>query len=233
MKDNINISINKPCGQNFENFQSTDKGGYCNSCKKEVIDFRNLTDKEIGVFFNKNQNKTCGVFLEKQLKSYSGNQFNDKRSFYKSLFGFSLLSIFTLNDGFSQTTEKDTINYEIKNIETKNSKQSKTEQEITKGFIFDELGPLAGASITVKNSNLYTNTDFDGNFIFNKKLNVGDIIIVSYIGVKTKEYTISDLSKINISVESYFDGCIIMGEVGVKKVYKSKKTFFQKLKDIF
>ena len=74
MKDNINISINKPCGQNFENFQSTDKGGYCNSCKKEVIDFRNLTDKEIGVFFNKNQNKTCGVFLEKQLKSYSGNQ---------------------------------------------------------------------------------------------------------------------------------------------------------------
>ncbi len=166
-------------------------------------------------------------------KLASGNQLNDKRSFYKSLFGFSLLSIFTLNEGFSQTTKKDTINYEIKNTETKNSKQSKTEQEITKGFVFDELGPLAGASITVKNTNLYTNTDFDGNFIFNKKLNVGDIIIVSYIGVKTKEYTISDLSKINISVESYFDGCIIMGEVGVKKVYKSKKTFFQKLKDIF
>ena len=121
----------------------------------------------------------------------------------------------------------------LKNTEIKNSKQSKTEQEITKGFVFDELGPLAGASISVKNTDLYTNTDFDGNFIFNKKLNVGDIIIVSYIGVKTKEYTISDLSKINISVESYFDGCIIMGEVGVKKVYKSKKTFFQKLKDIF
>jgi len=233
----INISIDKPCNQNFENFRSTDKGGYCNSCKKEVLDFRKLTNNEIVDFFNKKQNKTCGVFLEKQLKNYSegylDNNYNGKKSFYKSLLGISILSLFTYNEGFGQKTDKDTISYEINNIETINSKQNKTEQETTNGFVFDELGPLAGANISLKNTDLNTNTDFDGNFIFNKKLNAGDVIIVSYIGVKTKEYIISDPFKINISVESYFEGCFVMGEVDVKKVYKSKRTFFQRLKDIF
>jgi hypothetical protein len=32
--------------------------------------------------------------------------------------------------------------------------------------------------------------------VFNKKLNIGDVIIISYIGFKTKEYTIKDLKKI-------------------------------------
>lgn len=237
MTKKINISINKPCNQNFENFKSTDKGGYCNSCKKEVLDFRNLTDNEIVDFFSKNQNQTCGVFLEKQLKNYSesylGSNYNGKKAFFRSLLGVSVLSLFTYNEGFSQTSEKDTISYEIKNIETKNSKQSKIEQEITKGFVFDELGPLAGASVTVKNTNLSTSTDFDGNFMFSKKLNVGDIIIVSYIGFKTKEYAISDVLKIDIAMDSYSDELFMIGEVNLKKAYKSKKTFFQKLKDIF
>ncbi|MCW1147006.1 carboxypeptidase-like regulatory domain-containing protein [Flavobacterium lacisediminis] len=237
IKDKVNISINRPCSQKFENFERTDKGGYCNSCRKEVLDFRNFTDNEIVDFFSKNQQKTCGVFLEKQLKnyceSYLDSNHKSKKVFYKSLLGVSFLSLFTFNEGFSQTTEKETINHEIKNIEAKNSKQNIAEQEITKGFVFDELGPIAGASVTVKNTNLSTSTDFDGNFIFNKKLNVGDVIIVSYIGFKTKEFTISDLMKIDIAMDSYSGELIMVGEVDVKKVYKSKKTFFQRIKDIF
>lgn len=239
MKDKVNISINRPCSQNFENFERTDKGGYCNSCRKEVLDFRNFTDNEIVDFFSKNQQKTCGVFLENQLKNYSesylNNNINERKSFYRGLLGFSVLSMFTFNQGYSQNTEKDTISNEIRKVENNNFKKNIKEQEITKGFVFDELGPIAGASVTVKNTNLSTSTDFDGNFIFNKKLNVGDVIIVSYIGFKTKEFTISDVMKIDIAMDSYsYTGeFIMMGEVDVKKVYKSKKTFFQRIKDIF
>lgn len=237
MTKKISISINKPCNLNFENFKSTDKGGYCNSCKKEVLDFRNLTENEIVDFFSKSQNQTCGVFLEKQLKNYSksylDSNHNSKKTFYRSLLGVSVLSLFTFNEGFSQTIEKENISLEINNIETKISENNIAQQEITKGLVFDELGPLAGASVTLKNTNLSTSTDFDGNFVFNKKLNIGDVIIISYIGFKTKEYTITDLKKIEIAMDLYSGELIIMGEVDVKKVFKSKKTFFQRIKDIF
>ena len=175
--------------------------------------------------------------LEKQLKNYSksylDSNHNSKKTFYRSLLGVSVLSLFTFNEGFSQTIEKENISLEINNIETKISENNIAQQEITKGLVFDELGPLAGASVTLKNTNLSTSTDFDGNFVFNKKLNIGDVIIISYIGFKTKEYTIKDLKKIEIAMDLYSGELIMMGEVDVKKVFKSKKTFFQRIKDVF
>ena len=48
-----------------------------------------------------------------------------------------------------------------------------------------------------------------------------------------KEYTIKDLKKIEIAMDLYSGELIMMGEVDVKKVFKSKKTFFQRIKDIF
>ena len=46
MNSKINISIKKPCSENFNNFQNTTKGGYCSSCKKEVTDFTAMTDQD-------------------------------------------------------------------------------------------------------------------------------------------------------------------------------------------
>ena len=105
-------------------------------------------------------------------------------------------------------------------------------QNIT-GKVSDSNGPIPGASVTEKGTTNSAQTDFDGNFIFNKKLIVGDVIIVSYIGFKTKEFTISDIMKIDIAMDSYSGELIMVGEVDVKKVYKSKKTFFQRIKDVF
>jgi TonB-linked SusC/RagA family outer membrane protein len=57
-------------------------------------------------------------------------------------------------------------------------------------------GPLEGATIKVKGSVRSVITDAKGNF--NITLNVGDIIIVTYVGFKTRELTISNSTDLNI-----------------------------------
>ncbi|WP_405269611.1 SusC/RagA family TonB-linked outer membrane protein [Cellulophaga sp. Ld12] len=58
---------------------------------------------------------------------------------------------------------------------------------------------LPGVNVVVKNQTRGTTTDFDGNFTIDK-LNVGDVLVVSYIGYTTKEIAIKDSNFITISL---------------------------------
>ncbi len=56
------------------------------------------------------------------------------------------------------------------------------------GTVLDEDGaPLPGASVVVKGTTTGSTTDFDGKFSINAE--VGDTLVVSYIGFETKEVT--------------------------------------------
>jgi hypothetical protein len=75
-----------------------------------------MNDQEILNYFSRNESKTCGLFLESQLKTYSNPDYltSKKKSnpFISSIFGFSLLSVLCYNNGFSQ--EKTKINETLK-----------------------------------------------------------------------------------------------------------------------
>lgn len=53
MKKSLHISVKQPCSENFANFKRTERGGFCNSCQKEVVDFTKLSDLEIVEHFTK------------------------------------------------------------------------------------------------------------------------------------------------------------------------------------
>lgn len=59
--------------------------------------------------------------------------------------------------------------------------------QITGTVLDDEGAPLPGASVVVKGTTTGATTDFDGNFSINAE--VGDALMVSYIGFETKEVT--------------------------------------------
>lgn len=68
------------------------------------------------------------------------------------------------------------------------------------GTITDEEGtPLAGASIVKKGTQVGTTSDFDGNYSISA--DIGDTLVVSYIGYDTKEVVISGV-QMNISLNS-------------------------------
>ncbi|TXE06289.1 TonB-dependent receptor [Seonamhaeicola algicola] len=73
-------------------------------------------------------------------------------------------------------------------------------QKSIKGTISDSSGPLPGANIIVKNTSNGTQTDFDGNFTLNN-VNNSDILVISFLGYKTKEVTVGNQTTLNIALE--------------------------------
>lgn len=67
------------------------------------------------------------------------------------------------------------------------------------GVVKDDLGPVAGASISIKGTNNGTITDSEGKFTI-KGINQGDVIIVSFIGYVSQEITYTGQSVISIQL---------------------------------
>ena len=47
----FHIDIPTPCKEGWQNMAPTEKGAFCNSCQKEVIDFTQKTPAEIANYF--------------------------------------------------------------------------------------------------------------------------------------------------------------------------------------
>jgi hypothetical protein len=68
MSKKLHLQIPTPCHENWENMTQVDKGRFCTSCEKNVIDFSNMSDREIAMFFKKSPTgSVCGRFIEDQL----------------------------------------------------------------------------------------------------------------------------------------------------------------------
>ncbi len=218
MNNAIKLDIKSPCSEDFNKFKSTEKGGFCATFTKEVIDFSKMNSEEIINYFNtKNTDNTCGRFKSKQLTTH---QIPVKRSKLSWLTGIGLacLSFFSFGTANAQvkTTENNT-------IESASSKENLT----IKGTITDQDGiPLPSANVLLEGTSIGTSTDFDGNFEFPQKLKKGDVLQISYVGYEPKKIVIDGKSKdqtIQLNINLNVGSVIMMGKVSSKKLYKSKK----------
>ncbi|MDX2301634.1 MAG: carboxypeptidase-like regulatory domain-containing protein [Microscillaceae bacterium] len=242
MKTNFRLNINKPCSEKFSEFQSTDTGGFCLTCQKEVIDFTEMNEHEIIQYFKNNQqHKTCGYLRTSQLKTYL-EIIPSKRKQHYQLFGlglisFSLVSLFSISNSQAQAPQKSTAVLTHQNISNKvqntNSEADKDEHIVEGVVVDEENNPVPGVAIVLKNSNTGTQTDIDGKFKFPIPLKSGDILIFSSVGFETKKFVVEENTSntINITLKIYY--CVLMGEVVADGAYSSKVSFWQKLKRVF
>jgi hypothetical protein len=63
----INLTIPKPCHENWDQMSDVQKRKFCNACQKVVIDFTNMSDRELANFFKKTTGSVCGKFKDDQL----------------------------------------------------------------------------------------------------------------------------------------------------------------------
>lgn len=68
------------------------------------------------------------------------------------------------------------------------------------GTVSDESGPLPGVTILKKGTTQGTETDFDGNYSIQAK--TGDVLVFSFVGMKTAERTVGASNQINIVLET-------------------------------
>jgi protocatechuate 3,4-dioxygenase beta subunit len=68
MSKKIQLSIPKPCHEDWNVMTPVEKGKFCGSCQKQVVDFSNMSDRDIAQFFKKpSTGSVCGRFMTDQL----------------------------------------------------------------------------------------------------------------------------------------------------------------------
>lgn len=63
----IHLSIPKPCHEDWDAMTQADKGRFCGSCQKTVIDFTGMSDRQLIAFFKKPPSSVCGRVYNDQL----------------------------------------------------------------------------------------------------------------------------------------------------------------------
>jgi hypothetical protein len=68
MSKKIQLTIPKPCHENWDNMSSVQQGKFCGSCQKQVVDFISMSDRQVAEFFKKpSTGSVCGRFMTDQL----------------------------------------------------------------------------------------------------------------------------------------------------------------------
>jgi hypothetical protein len=95
MKSTYKLSIPKPCHENWSEMTPNDKGRFCQSCSKTVVDFTHMKTNDIQEFIRNNKDqRICGHIRQNQLDAInlqiSDTVFEQTMSFHK-LFLLALL----------------------------------------------------------------------------------------------------------------------------------------------
>lgn len=227
------ITIPQPCSENWNVMNPTQKGAFCKSCEKEVIDFTHTTPYNLSKKLEQGEN-ICGRFkpeqLDTPLPSISQNQW--KRN--TIALGFtSLLAI------SAPLVAQEKPIQPIHTMETPLTVMGGlsiapiiTDSITITGNIhdMDALG-LPGASIIIKGTKIGTQADFDGNFnlSLNNFYRESEItLIISYIGFETIEKSVNlntDFVELTLS-ELEED---IMGELVIIR----KQNIFRRIGNLF
>ena len=69
MSKKLQLSIPTPCHENWDAMTPVEKGKFCGSCQKQVVDFSNMSDRQVAEFFKKpSTGSVCGRFMSDQLE---------------------------------------------------------------------------------------------------------------------------------------------------------------------
>ncbi|WBX70507.1 SusC/RagA family TonB-linked outer membrane protein [Tenacibaculum retecalamus] len=83
-----------------------------------------------------------------------------------------------------------------------------------------DKGPLPGVSVIISNTAIGAETNFDGKYSI--KATKGDVLVFSFVGMKTKSVTVNDVNVIDVSLENgnVLDEVVVTA-LGVKKEKKA------------
>jgi len=225
MKNSITLSIPQTCAEKWSSFTPTAQGGWCGSCKKEVVDFTSMSDQQIIDYFSKSAEATCGRFQVSQLKTYSSPSLAVKPGwmFLKAgMLGLFLALVPNPSSALPPLTSLTSENHFLGFIDI-SSKQVLPQPFVRiSGIVTSEEdgSRMVGVNIVLKGTTLGTVTNEKGQFQFERELREGDVLQFSFIGFATQEYVVPAGGTGPLTIVMKYDfNTMMMGEVVAGKVY--------------
>lgn len=226
MNTQKSLVIASPCHANWNKMSPTEKGRFCASCTKEVVDFRNKTKEDIIEYLEnyKGEGQTCGQFSSGQIDKVGKNYINS--SVWKRI-GISMmafLGVFSLKDAKAQKPKMGKV--AIKgDISYQDWNEQKQVMEVT---LFGSVRTLdgqkiAGAEIKFNADGkplAVTKTISNGTFAVQVKIDKSMKAITMYthaIGYERKISIIPNPQKDRIKVDVIMESEImVLGEIAIE-----------------
>ncbi len=237
----LQISIPKPCHEDWNKMTAAEQGKFCGACQKTVVDFSTMSDGEIVRLFEQKKGKLCGRFATTQLerpieptKVYKTNWFKwvmqllvPMALFSKSSFGQKKtpkLTTTTTNENRPVIVGK-----YITRFEPKKDTLNEPKITIVSGQIVDEENqPIPYASIIIEQTKIGVVSDTNGHFKISVPVEkLKSNLQFSSVGFEKKSIPLKDFladKNKKITLTMYGE---IMGDVKVLvyPVIKCKKLY--------
>lgn len=224
-KNKIILSIPKPCNENWLKMTPVEKARFCGVCQKNVTDFTTASDRQIIEAYTKDQH-LCGRFNATQLDRELRNP-KEKSSIWMA----TTSAIITfLGFGTYETHSQIKGNLKVEQTDKKipNNTTETSYQTTISGTVSDNSGPLPGANVIIKGTTNGVQTDLDGKFTI--KVQAGDVLVFSFIGLEDKEVNATNVTKMNVTLNEdgnmRLGGMVLVGGISVITNIHEKRTFF-------
>lgn len=177
----LKLEIENPCTENWHNMMPDEKGRFCLSCTKQVVDFSKMTDQELIRFFKQNRKTDmCGQLSDRQLNRVLIE--SPRRRWLPYFLQATLPAILFLNRAEAQQSRLSNDTSVVRRVgETADLKQLRllaadSAPVVIRGKVVDHEGkPVAFASIKVVDTEQYSLTDSTGNFQIHYRGTVSEV----------------------------------------------------------
>ena len=197
----LKITIPEPCHENWNNMIPVDRGKFCASCQKCVVDFSTYSDEALMNYFKTPRANTCGHFNSTQVGRYILPTINPKPSFYSKAALAMVVFLSLFHEAKSEKVPHQTI--QTQNLKNKNfpndeagpfgrtNKLSDSSKYIS-GKLVDSMAkdPIRGV-VKIVGTEISAESDSEGNF----KLSIPDSMTDSSItlNVRVTGYYVEDI----------------------------------------
>jgi len=195
-KPSYTLSIPQPCDERWDAMTPSEKGRFCASCQKQVVDFSGLSDREVIQLIEQASGKVCGklhssqvsrVFLIQEQPSNHPSKFSN---LWLGLFWFIFGGQYEASAKSNTTFKEGLVNeWAEKSYERNFQEHQDNPSDVIRGRVFNAQSkkPIAYARIQVgQDSLLQTQTDSLGYFML--KLPHERLSMVNILTVEHDEY---------------------------------------------
>jgi len=248
----MQITIPEPCHESWDKMTQAEKGKFCGSCQKVVVDFSKMSDAELIAYFKKPKDSVCGRFKEDQLNRVMAPP-PKRLPWIKYFFQIAIPAfLFSIKASSQQRTVGKVVAVKQDSVKRKGCapdvstmlqgqlggvviKEETKKIIAVKGKVVSESGmPIPYATVMIKGTKDGTACDTAVNFSIRYK---GDkpVLQVTALGYQPKEVYVTkndETEIVMIAMETLLTGEVVIVGMPRVKTKKEKAIIVEKPKSI-